>query len=168
MPRAISDSSTLIHLALLGHVSLLREYYGQVLVPPAVWKEVVEEGQGRAGAREVEEAAQSGWLKVLTPTNEVLLRLLKRDLEDGEAEAIALAVEGQGDLILLDESDARRVATIYGLPKTGVVGILIRARLEGKLASLRHELDRLRQDAGFWIAEDLYRRALEAGGESIG
>lgn len=167
MPWAISDSSTLIHLAVLGRLSLLREHYEQVLVLPAVWREVVEEGQGRAGAREVEEAAQSGWLKVLTPTNEALLRLLKRDLEDGEAEAIALAVERQGEVILLDDSDARRVAAVYGLSKTGVIGILIQARLEGKLASLRQELDRLRQDAGFWITEALYRQALEAVGESV-
>jgi hypothetical protein len=155
-------------LAALGRVRLLREYYGEVLIPPAVWKEVVEEGQGCAGVREVEEAAQSGWLNVLAPTNAALLRLLKRDLEDGEAEAIALAVEGKGDLILVDETDARRVAAVYKLPKTGVVGIILRARLDGKLASLRHELDRLRQDAGFWIAEDLYRRALETVGESVG
>jgi hypothetical protein len=55
----------------------------------------------------------------------------------------------------------------YGLRKTGVVGILIRARLDGKVTSLRQELDRLRLDAGFWITEDLYRQALEAVGESM-
>src|SRR5256885_1241316 len=83
MPRAVSNSSTLIHLALIGQLQLLREFYTQVLVPPAVWKEVVEEGKGRAGAREVEEAAQLGWIKVIAPVNERLLRLLKRDLDEG-------------------------------------------------------------------------------------
>lgn len=141
MPGAISDSSTLIHLAVLGRLGLLREYYGQVLVPPAVRKEVVEEGQGRAGAREVEDAAHSGWLKVLTPTNEALVRLLKRDLGDGEAEAIALAVEGQGDLILLDESDARRVATIYGLPKMSEAAI----RVENSGSRLREDRETIFQ-----------------------
>ena len=61
MPRAVSNSSTLIHLAVLGHMRLLQDFYEQVLISPAVWKEVVEEGQGRAGVREVEEAARSGW-----------------------------------------------------------------------------------------------------------
>ncbi len=70
MPGAVSDSSTLIHLAVLGRLGLLQEFYDQVLIPPAVRKEVVEGGQGRAGAREVEEAAQSGWLKVMAPTDE--------------------------------------------------------------------------------------------------
>lgn len=168
MPAAISDSSTLIHLAALGRLILLREYYTEVLIPPAVWKEVAEEGRGRPGAREVEEAARVGWLKVIAASNEPLVRLLKRGLQDGEAEALALAVERQVEVVLLDESDARRVAAVYGLRKTGVVGILIQARLDGKVTSLRQELDRLRQDAGFWITEDLYRQALEAVGEGTG
>lgn len=126
---------------------------------------MVEEGQGRAGVREVEEAARSGWLKVMAPTNELLVRLLKRDLDKGEAEAIALALERKAEIALLDESDARGVADVYGLRKTGIVGLLIRAKNEGKIGSLRNELDRLRQDAGFWVRDDLYRIALEAVGE---
>lgn len=165
MPRAVSNSSTVIHLAVLGHMRLLQDFYEQVLIPPAVWKEVVEEGQGRAGVREVEEAARSGWLKVMAPTNELLVRLLKRDLDKGEAEAIALALEQKAEIALLDESDARGVADVYGLRKTGIVGLLIRAKNEGKIGSLRNELDRLRQDAGFWVRDDLYRIALEAVGE---
>ena len=165
MPGVVSNSSTLIHLAALERLSLLRAFYGQVFIPPAVWKEVVEEGRGRVGAREVEEAAQAGWLKIIPPGNEGLLRLLKRDLDDGEAEAIALAVECQAEVILLDETDAREVTSVYGLQKTGVVGLLIRAKREGHLSSLRQELERLRNDAGFWISENLYRRALEVVGE---
>ncbi len=165
MPEAVSDSSTLIHLAVLGHLQLLREFYDQVVIPPAVWKEVVEEGQGRVGAREVDEAARSGWLKVIAPTNESLLHLLKRTLDEGEAEAIALALERRPEVIFLDESAARGVADVYALPKTGVVGLLMRAKVEGKVASLRQELDRLREDAGFWFSDDLCRQALEAVGE---
>jgi uncharacterized protein len=65
MPGAVSDSSTVIHLAAINRLLLLQEFHGDVTIPPAVWREVVEEGQGRAGAQEVEEAARSGWLKVV-------------------------------------------------------------------------------------------------------
>jgi hypothetical protein len=58
------------------------------------------------------------------------------------------------------------VADIHKLPKTGVIGVLMRAKREGKLTSLRDELSRLRQETGFWIRDDIYQQALEAMGES--
>ena len=54
---------------------------------------------------------------------------------------------------------------MYGLRKTGVIGILIRAKLEGKVASLREELDRLRSESGFWIGDEIYWHALNAVAE---
>lgn len=165
MPLVLSDSSTLIHLAAIGRLPLLREIYQKIAIPAAVWREVVEEGKRRAGAAEVEAARKSGWIEVLLPTNEPLVHLLKRDLDEGEAEVLALAIERQADLVLLDETDARRVAERYGLRKTGVVGLLIRAKREGKIASLREELDKLQNQAGLWIAERLYLQALRAVGE---
>jgi len=165
MQKAISDSSTLIHLAGIGRLELLKEFYGKVLITPAVWKEVVEEGTGRPGAREVKEAYSSGWIEVIAIGNESAVRLLERELHKGEAEAIALAIERHPEVIFLDELEARRVANVYGLRKTGVIGILIRAKLEGKVASLREELDKLRNDAGFWIGDEIYRRALKAVSE---
>ena len=101
-------------------------------------------------------------METVSPTNAPLLRLLQRDLDEGESAVIALAIERSADLILLDETDARHVAERYGLRKIGVIGVLMRAKREGKMASLQAELDRLRNQGGFWIAERLYQRALRA------
>ena len=87
-------------------------------------------------------------------------------MHKGEAEAIALAIERHTEVIFLDESEARRAAEIYGLRKTGVIGLLIRAKLERKVVSLREELDRLRKEAGFWISDELYPRVLHEVGEA--
>ncbi len=162
MQEAVSDSSTLIHLAGIGRLELLKEFYGKILITPAVWKEVVEEGKGRPGVKEVKEAHKSGWIEVIAPSNESVVRLLERELHNREAEAIALGIERRPVVILLDELEARRAADVYGLQKTGVIGILIRAKLEGKVASLREELDRLRSEAGFWIGDEIYWQALKA------
>jgi len=54
---------------------------------------------------------------------------------------------------------------MYGLSRTGVIGILIRAKREGEIESLRAELDGLRDLGGFWIEDRLYHRALVAVGE---
>jgi len=64
MATAVSNSSPLIHLAAIGGSGLLREFFNEILVPPAVWREVVDEGRGRPGAAEVELTAQEGWLRV--------------------------------------------------------------------------------------------------------
>jgi hypothetical protein len=136
------------------------------MVPPAVWREVVEEGKGRAGVTEVETAVSEGWIQVETFSNDLLLRLLKRDLDEGEAEAITLAIETNANLIVLDETEARRIADTYGMKKTGTIGILIRAKLAGKIGSLKDEMDRLRSGAGFRLEDRLYYQALAAVGES--
>ncbi|KAF5416614.1 MAG: hypothetical protein C5S49_04490 [Candidatus Methanogaster sp.] len=44
MPEAISDSSTLIHLAGIGHLKLLKEFYGNILITPAIWIDYKTEG----------------------------------------------------------------------------------------------------------------------------
>jgi predicted nucleic acid-binding protein len=76
MPEAISDSSTLIHLAGIGRLELLKEFYGKILITPTVWDEVVVEGQGRAGAGEVNGANNAGWIEgmCLAESTELLNR----------------------------------------------------------------------------------------------
>ena len=165
MPMVISDSSVLIHLAAIGRLELLRVFYGRIVIPPAVWEEVVEQGRERAGAAEVEQGKHAGWIGIQSASNQPLLRLLEHELDQGEAHVIALAVEQPEALVLLDESDARQIAAVYNLRKTGAVGVLIRAKREGKIESLRTELDRLRGQGGFWIEEGLYRQALQSVGE---
>ncbi|MDD4163449.1 MAG: DUF3368 domain-containing protein [Methanothrix sp.] len=90
---------------------------------------------------------------------------MQKDLHKGESETIALAIQLTADVVFLDESEARRTARVYGLNITGVIGILIRARREGRISSLREELGRLRNEAGFWIGEDVCKKALHASGE---
>jgi predicted nucleic acid-binding protein/dienelactone hydrolase len=161
----VCDSSTLIHLSAIGRLHLLKDLYGTLTIPAAVWREVVEEGSGRSGVAEVAVARRDGWIEILSATNEPLLRSLKHELDEGEAEVIALAIEKEANLVILDESEARRIAATFELPKTGAVGVLISARLKGKIPQLRDELDRLRGPGGFWIEETLYQKALQEVGE---
>ena len=108
MPEAISDSSTLIHLAGIGRLGLLNVFYDKVFITPAVWQEVVEEGGGRPGAEELTDARAASWIEIVAPANESLVRLLERELHKGEAEAIALAIERHTEVIFLDELEARQ------------------------------------------------------------
>ena len=64
-------------------------------------------------------------------------------MDKGEAEAIALAVELKADYLLMDERNGRLAARQAGLPVTGVLGILLKAKLEGAIASLQKEIKAL-------------------------
>ena len=79
MPLAVSNSSPLVHLSLVGRIDLLRRF-STVWIPPAVWQEVVEQGGSRPGTTEIRVARESGWLRVVEPSNRALVRLLKQEL----------------------------------------------------------------------------------------
>ena len=102
------------------------------------------------------EARKTGWLQVKEVKDQPLVQALRRDLDQGEAEAIALALQSKAEWTLLDERDARRVAKQLGLRVTGVLGILLRARREGRLSSLQAAMEQLREKAGFHIRAELF------------
>ncbi len=159
----VSNSSPLINLAIIGQLNLLEKFFQIVWIPDAVWRECVVDGAGRPGVSAIEEA---NFLKPSESKNTDLIRLLQRELDSGESEALALAIEIQADLVLLDERDARNIAAIYGLKTTGVLGILLRAKREGHLESIRKYLDRLQQEAGFWLTKTLRHQILELADEA--
>jgi uncharacterized protein len=115
----VSDASPLINLARARHFDLLPAFYGQVVIPQAVYDEVVMRGQGRDGSQEVKEA---DWIEVQVPQDALAVRALAAELGSGEASAIILALECKADLLLVDEIRGRRVAQKLGLKVRGDVG----------------------------------------------
>ena len=99
--------------------------------------------------------------------DQALVRALQRELDRGEAEAIALAVQLEADQTLLDEREARRVAKSLGMKVTGVLAILLRARREHRLPSLREAMEELREKAGFHIRADLFAELIRESGEEL-
>ena len=161
--KAVANSSVLITLGTIEQLALLpRRFPEGVLVPQAVWREVVETGKGQPGSEEMESAS---WVVVREVKDQGLVSLLCSELDEGEAEAIALAREEQVLVVLLDEKDARRVARRLNLHVMGTVGLLIWARRVGAIASLREQLDTLRTLGRFHMSQAVYDEALLAVGE---
>ena len=77
MPDAVSDSSPLIHLAKIEALELISRLYSRILIPPAVWREVVEESDERPGAVEMQRAVAAGWMVQLAAKNETLVIALR-------------------------------------------------------------------------------------------
>lgn len=150
----VSNTSTILNLAIIDQLALLREQCGQVHIPKAVIDELRVD-EDLPGSHSVRDAIHAGWLKVENVRDQKLIRLLTRSLDNGEAEAIALALELKADLILLDERDARKEAKASSLNVTGVLGVLLKARRAGQLLSLRQAVQDVIHQAGFRIGAKL-------------
>jgi len=160
----VSNTSTVSNLAIIGRLALLQDQFGSVLVPSAVRREL-NQFQHPAAENLLNAAFSDGWLRV-TPLQRPVPGQIAVGLHSGEAEALALALEHRADLTLLDDGDARRCATEEGLRISGVLGILLRAKRNGQIPSLREEIRRLRVEARFFVARRLEGELIAAAGES--
>ena len=161
MSVVVSDASPLINLARVNQFDLLATFYGQIVITEAVYEEVVVRGEGRDGSREVKEAT---WIDVQVPQDELAVRALAAELGRGEASAIILAQELDAPLLIIDEVRGRRIALQLGLKVHGTLGVLTRAKREGRIVSLRQALDLLRA-RGTWIDQELFDEVLRIVGE---
>ena len=161
----VCNTSPLTNLAAIGQFSLLHELYGRLHIAEAVWEKLNASGQHWPGRNEV---AAADWIQRHSVQNKALVTALRRDLDRGEAESIALALELGADLVLLDEREGRHTAQRLDLRISGVVGLLLEAKSCGALVSIRPHLDALRRNAGFYLGDAVYRAALLLAGENDG
>jgi len=149
----VSDTSPITNLAAIAQLDLLHQLYGTILIPEAVYEELTRFNV--PGSVEVQTLS---WIETVTVVNTKLVVQLELELDSGEASAIALAIERQATLLMLDERRGVQVATRYGLRVQGVLGVLLRAKAQGMIPLVRPLLDSLVNDAGFWMTNNLYQR----------
>ncbi|WP_231943171.1 DUF3368 domain-containing protein [Calothrix sp. NIES-3974] len=138
---------------------LTQRFPDGILIPRAVWCEVVETGAGRTGAVEVA-AGLNTWLSIQEAENKTLISVLQQNLDQGEAEAITLWLEQPSEALLLDEKKARQVARRMNLPILGTLGLLIWAKRQGVIFNLQEQLDALQTAAKFRLSQQVYNEAL--------
>ena len=156
----VSNTSPILNLALIERLSLMRTQFSTVFIPKGVLEEL-RVNENLPGSKKILDALDSRWLQVEEVKDSSMLRILKRELDAGEAETIALALEKRAKLVLLDESEARRMAKAAGLKVTGVLGILLLAYRQKQIPSLRTEMEFLREKAGFYIADHLFENLIK-------
>ncbi len=126
----VSNTSPIMNLAVVGQRELLARLFQTVFVPDAVWQELAAIG---ADSRAPSFNLPVPGIDRRSLRDRVLVNALLREVDPGEAEAIALAVEMGADLMLLDDRLARRVALRLGLRISGVLGVLVDAKRKGIL-----------------------------------
>ncbi len=162
MTGVVSNTSPLTNLAAIGEMGLLERLFGRLHIAEAVRDELASGGQDWPGRAEV---AGASWVGCHAVRNRSLVLALRQDLDPGESETIALGLEMDASLVLMDEREGRHRAQRMGLRTMGVVGVLLLAKRHGHLSAVRPSLDALRSHAGFWLGDAVYRQALIAANE---
>ena len=149
----VSNTSPISNLAAIGQLDLIRQLYGVIRIPNAVYEELLDE---RAGETVITAVLSATWLEVWTVQNQALVSQLRDRVNIGEAEAIALAVELHASRLLIDERLGRQAAIEEGVVVTGVLGVLLAAKRRGLIPAVKPQMDHLITQAGFRIGSQLY------------
>lgn len=122
----IADTTPLITLMKLQRLDLLEKLFGSVIIPNAVYEELISNSMYLAEAQMI---AHCPFLKRFEVSNRQSIKILREvvGLDAGESEAIALAEEKNADLLIIDERKGRRVAKQMELKIIGTIGILLQA-----------------------------------------
>jgi uncharacterized protein len=107
----VADSGPIISFARAGRLDLLKQVTTELIIPDAVFEEIVVSGDDRPGAEEVKHGL---WIKRATLQDRSLLESMPGKLSPGESEAIVLAKELSAHL-LVDELEARKEASRLGI-----------------------------------------------------
>ncbi|KJH73371.1 nucleic acid-binding protein [Aliterella atlantica CENA595] len=161
----VSDTSPITNLAAIGQLDLLRQLYETIVISLAVYNEMVAVSTVVPGAVEVQTL---WWIQTQTVANVqsvVALQSIQDDIDLGEAEAMALALELKADLLLMDERRGRALAANYGLSVTGLLGVLLQAKRNGFIPFVKPVMDRLIEEADFRVSSQLYATVLKTAGE---
>jgi predicted nucleic acid-binding protein len=146
----ISDTSCLIILTNINEIDLLRKLYGKIITTAEVAEEF---GQ-----------TLPEWIEIRVASDEFRQRILELQIDKGEASAIALAIELSDSVVILDDYKARKLAESLGIQIIGTIGIIIKAKRQGVIESIKPFLQKIRQ-TDFRISEEIEKRALEESGE---
>jgi len=146
----IADTSCFILLDKIQEWELLPSLFKEIFTTNVVAEEFIK--------------PLPAWIKIKPVTNEHYLQLLSLELDKGEASAIALCLEIDDALLILDDFKAREVAEKLRLNFTGTLGIILRAKTDGIIASVKPALEKIRK-TNFYFSEDVYRNILKEAGE---
>jgi predicted nucleic acid-binding protein len=146
----IADASCLISLSNINRLELLKDVFSNIIITPEVGREFGEQSPD--------------WIVVEAVTDRQKQILLELEVDEGEASAIALALEKKDPLLIIDEKKGRKVALSLGIHILGTLGILMKAKEKGIIPFIKPEIEKLKQ-TGFRFSDELIAKILIAVNE---
>jgi uncharacterized protein len=151
----VSDTTALTTLIKAGLERLLRGLFGEVSIPQAVARELLQYHTQLPNWCRVESVKESPWLASLRVA-----------VDAGEAEAIALALDLKADLVLLDDKKGRRQAEALGLTCLALPALMVAAKRQGLIPSVAEALATLAARGRYRVAESTASVLLRSVGEA--
>lgn len=146
----ILDASCLIILAKIERLDLLKKVYGSALTSHEVAQEFGENLPNWVTIKQIEDKQKQ--------------QILELHIDKGEASVIALALETEKSLVVLDDYKARKTAEKLGVSYTGTLGVIIKAKKMGIIELVKPLLDLIRP-TNFRLSPELEQAVLEEVGE---
>ncbi|KOR29611.1 nucleotide-binding protein [Achromatium sp. WMS3] len=141
----ISNATPLIAFSRINRLQLLRKITKHLIIPEAVAQEISNYDDRRRGAIIL---SKEPWIDIASVKFESQVRLLLPTLDRGEAEVIALALEQQSKLVLMDELTGRKIAE--SLTVCGSIGILIKAKQMEEIVAVKPLIDEMRRQGIYY------------------
>jgi uncharacterized protein len=155
----VSDTSPISNLLQIGDLDLLRLLFQEIIIPQDVFNELCEV------KTQADILSEQTWIKTSAVADSELKAELLKELDKGEAEAIILAIELNADYLLIDEVKGRSIAESYDMKVVGILGVLLQAKQKDLIADVKTHLQKLVDEAGFWLNPKLIEKVLEIANE---
>ncbi len=147
----ISDTSCLIILSKIQELDLLRKVYGNIITTTEIADEFGEK--------------LPDWIEIVDVKDKLRQQILETQIDKGESSAIALALETPFSTLIIDDQKARKMASQLGLRLTGTIGVIIKAKISGKIDSIKPIISKIKE-TNFRISPELEIQALIEAGEA--
>jgi predicted nucleic acid-binding protein len=160
MMKVALDASPLIVLCKAQLAHLLPALFAELLIPDAVWDEVMAGGAADPAAQQL---SVSGWAKRMSVsvTDPIIITW---NLGAGESEVLSLAQTVAGARAMIDDAAARNCARTLKIPFIGTGGLLVQAKRQGLIVSVADGLQAV-TDAGLWLSESMKQLLRQQAGE---
>jgi len=154
----ISNATPIISLCSVGYESVLNELFHHIFIPRAVDMEL--RSLDKPGSR----FSDLKWVEVVSVQNEQVIVFLRKDIDKGEAETIALAKQMNADVIIIDENAGYQIARHFGLPVVRTLSILKVAKDKKIISKIRPIVEQMVK-RGRWYSKNVIDKFLGDVGE---
>ncbi len=146
----ICNSSPLIAFDCINRIDILQKLFDTIIIPEAVYSEVYLKADKNITCPD--------FIRVEKVKDNNNVKLLELQLDRGESEVIALAIEKEIQKVIIDDKQARQIADRMGLKVIGVIGVLILAKEKNIITEIKPLILKMKEKIDFRIDTKLLNK----------